>query len=123
MTMTARDTIAELLGWKREYQWWRHPTIDCVVNAHPIPNTIDFIAAVWPEGVRWFKAGHTGHGTVYFARIGKNLSVVIRIADTGNELANRMSLYAQVLEWLRDNDRPAFDAAVEKARRAIEEAR
>ena len=38
---------------------------------------------------------------------------------TGDERTDRMTLLLKVLVWLRDNDRPAFDAACEKIRKGI----
>ncbi len=126
--MTARDTIAELLGLVYVPVvrcWYTDPAAEdrhfiCADPTHPIPNTIDFIAAVWPEGWQWDR--HSG--TCRYAALAPGHSLwTIAFLWSGNELADRMSLYAKVLEWLREHDRPAFDAAVAKARRVMEEAR
>ena len=44
---------------------------------------------------------------------------VVGLRDSNDELADRMTLLCDVLKWLRDNDRPAFDAACEKIRKEI----
>ena len=118
--MNQRDKIAEMMGWKREYQWWRHPTIDYVINAHPIPNSLDFISRAWPDGTAWWKDGSEEE---FVATARSSVGIIASEPHTGDELADRMALLAKALEWLRDNDRPAFDAAIAKARRVMEEMR
>jgi len=48
-----RDEVALLLGYTKrpdESPWWDCDTTSC--NYHPVPSTIDGIAALWPEG--WY---------------------------------------------------------------------
>jgi len=50
-----RDRIAVLLGWRREVRDGIHIwTLDGPSTAlHPVPDTIDQIAVLWPKGWYW----------------------------------------------------------------------
>jgi hypothetical protein len=118
--MTHRDTISEMLEWEPyppggpdSWMWYPDDSdIPWVSSHHPIPNTIDFISAAWPDGCIWRRdCGWISRRPDHYA------------SDSGNELADRQALYMRVMQDRRDNDRPAFDAAVAKARRVLEGAR
>ena len=106
-TETHRDTIAEMLGFTQHVlddgmnpsmPYWQSPSND-MGRSHPIPNTIDFVSAAWPDGVAFCKI--TG--------------------DTHEQrLEAAFHWYRAELNYLRAHDRPAFDAAVAKARRVLE---
>ena len=114
-----RDQIAEMLGWSiTDAPTLQHnpPAVvwrkgDKLSWVHPIPDSLDFVSRVWPDGWEWWRSeGRWTSGRMY-------VSLVLRIIDTGDELTDRMTLLLKVLHWLRDNDRPAFDAACEKIRK------
>ena len=119
-----RDEIAEMCGWKRwneegdgidhdDAQGWYRRSKTLVDPDHPIPACLNFVSRVWPEGLSWWRSdGRWSGGRKY-------VSLVLRIIDSGDELADRMTLLLKVLKWLRDNERPAFDAACEKIRKEI----
>ena len=118
--MNPRDTIAEMLGYEREVDRWICPNGLVYGYAHPIPNSLDFISRAWPDGTAWWKDGSEEE---FVATARSSVGIIASEPHTGDELADRMALYAKVLEWLRYHDRPAFDAAIAKARRVMEEMR
>ena len=115
----ARDQIAEMCGWKYE-----GPETNCWVHAasgtetrwghHPIPDSLDFVSRVWPQRFYWQRSPFS------WSALEINRKTTIRASKTSDELADRMTLLLKVLVWLRDNDRPAFDAACEKIRKEIQ---
>ena len=117
----ARDQIAEMCGYKcdRSAGMWFTPSIAgvrmvaCYLPYNPIPASLDFVSRVWPDRWEWWRFDGTWSSSI------THESIVLRTIDTNDELANRMSLLRGVLRWLRDNDRPAFDAACEKIRNEI----
>ena len=108
---TARDEIAEMCGFHKHPNlgWCRDTTP--ISDECPIPACLNFVSRVWPDGWKWWRSdGRWSSGRTY-------VSLVLRIIDSGDELTDRMTLLLKVLHWLRDNDRPAFDAACEKIRK------
>lgn len=116
--MTARDTIAELIGlvyvpavrcWYTDLEAEDQHFI-CADPKHPIPNTLDFVSEAWPDECS--NPNVTGRPPDVYG-----------LRSHEDRLERFFDAYLQALVWLRDNDRPAFDAAVEKARRVMKEAR
>lgn len=113
-----RDEIAEMCGYRFIVDREMGPVGwelrgGAFFGHHPIPACLNFVSRVWPEGLSWWRSdGRWSGGRKY-------VSLVLRIIDSGDELADRMTLLLKVLKWLRDNERPAFDAACEKIRKEI----
>ena len=117
---TARDQIAEMCGFHKHPNlgWCRDTTPisdDC-----PIPACLNFVSRVWPEGWDWWKEAHdeysiSRYGCRCLGRSSTPHSEFMLV--TGDERTDRMTLLLKVLAWLRDNDRPAFDAACKKIRK------
>lgn len=111
-----RDRVAVLMGWKQPgaspagsgiscHRWWR------VLNAelrqyestnHPIPSSLDGIAALWPKGWTWrrndrgwiaFRDGYAGP-----------IPGDPRTEDTDDELTDRTRLLLAVLEAQQKGD-------------------
>ena len=135
----ARDEIAEMCGYRfivdREMGpvgWELHG--GAFVGDHPIPASLDFVSLVWPDGwgyevVRsssWNtesgdvdnRVGHESHA-FRFHSDGDWEIAAITICIDSSEVDCRMRCFAGLIKWLRDNDRPAFDAACEKIRKEI----
>ena len=113
----ARDEIAEMCGYEYDGDLWFHDSDtkrDNPIQPHPIPACLNFVSRVWPGGWSWWRSeGRWSSGKTY-------VSLVLRIIDTGDELTDRMTLLLRSLKWLRDHDRPAFDAACKKIRKEIQ---
>jgi len=119
----ARDQIAEMCGYEYDGDLWFHDSDterDNPLQPHPIPASLDFVSRVWPEGWDWWKEAHdeysiSRYGCRCLGRSSTPHSEFMLV--TGDERTDRMTLLLKVLAWLRDNDRPAFDAACEKIRK------
>ena len=102
---TARDQIAEMCGWKYE-----GPETNCWVHAasgtetrwghHPVPDSLDFVSRA--------TSGHWQYALFPYGIYG---------TDHNERLLVAFTTWAMYLRNLRDNDRPAFDAACEKIRK------
>lgn len=127
----ARDRIAELCGW---YRWedvnefgqqtgWIRDGRQLIDPSHPIPACLNFVSRVWPEWWRWRRdyehPWDDQHLTRFFWVVWQDTAWSVCIDDTGDELADRMTLLADVLAWLQSNDPSAFAAAIEKIRKEI----
>ena len=112
----ARDQIAEMCGYEYDGDLWFHDSDterDNPLQPHPIPASLDFVSRVWPQRFYWQRSPFS------WSALEINRKTTIRASKTSDELADRMTLLLKVLVWLRDNDRPAFDAACEKIRKEI----
>ena len=122
----ARDQIAEMCGWIKKSSdsdgvvRWFHPDsystgpVEYGDRSHPIPACLNFVSRVWPQRFYWQRSPFS------WSALEINRKTTIRASKTSDELADRMTLLLKVLVWLRDNDRPAFDAACEKIRKEIQ---
>ena len=115
---TARDQIAEMCGFHKHPNlgWCRDTTPisdDC-----PIPACLNFVSRVWPERWDWVRDVNED-GAYRWVSFGTHAGIVSISTMDSDELTDRMTLLLKVLHWLRDNDRPAFDAACEKIRKEI----
>ena len=113
---TARDEIAEMCGFHKHPNlgWCRDTTPisdDC-----PIPACLNFVSRVWPERWDWVRDVNED-GAYRWVSFGTHAGIVSISTMDSDELTDRMTLLLKVLHWLRDNDRPAFDAACEKIRK------
>jgi len=113
---TARDQIAEMCGFHKHPNlgWCRDTTPisdDC-----PIPACLNFVSRVWPERWDWVRDVNED-GAYRWVSFGTHAGIVSISTMDSDELTDRMTLLLKVLHWLRDNDRPAFDAACEKIRK------
>ena len=113
---TARDQIAEMCGFHKHPNlgWCRDTTPisdDC-----PIPACLNFVSRVWPDGWDWVRDVNED-GAYRWVSFGTHAGIVSISTMDSDELTDRMTLLLKVLHWLRDNDRPAFDAACEKIRK------
>lgn len=47
-----RDDVAKMFGWKSFCTGgsWSHPNQSKIFRHHPVPDTIDGVAKLWPEG-------------------------------------------------------------------------
>ena len=123
----ARDQIAEMCGWSiadtpaqdgdpPRKIWKRGVSLRW---DHPIPASLDFVSRVWLDGWVWCKTARGssreyGAGRLTIAGLG---DWCVFVEGGSSELTDRMTLLLKVLVWLRDNDRPAFDAACKKIRK------
>ena len=112
----ARDQIAEMCGFHKHPNlgWCRDTTPisdDC-----PIPACLNFVSRVWPERWDWVRDVNED-GAYRWVSFGTHAGIVSISTMDSDELTDRMTLLLKVLHWLRDNDRPAFDAACEKIRK------
>ena len=137
MERDARDRIAEMVvGWKPPINRGsrlvqednKRPTAVYFETfqdgpqhgPNPIPASLDFVSAAWPDGVNWWKNSDNRDWMATSKRLRECIAFT---TDTGSALADFTELLARTLEWLRDNDPPAFAAACEKVRKAMEEHR
>ena len=116
---TARDQIAEMCGFHKHPNlgWCRDTTPisdDC-----PIPACLNFVSRVWPERWDWVRDVNED-GAYRWVSFGTHAGIVSISTMDSDELTDRMTLLLKVLHWLRDNDRPAFDAACKKIRKEIQ---
>lgn len=92
-----RDRAAELLGCTRAADGYIYaPANDARFPSlgHPLPLSLDSIAAAWPEGWRW-----TRTGLVWTAiDVHDPVRPEIEVPNTGNELYDFLSLLVAVLE-------------------------
>lgn len=84
-----------------------------------VPASLDWLVRAWPEGWQWFRGFQVVRGLGYSAHRNNAPSIVDWQSDTGDELLDRFTLLYKVAEWLRDNDRPAFDKLMEKWRKLV----
>lgn len=129
---TARDQIAEMCGivlirkshtesQPRHPRTWVIPDVRAWCEPdHPIPACLNFVSRVWPDGWKWSYGSTPEHGWRWTAQ-NKYSHVTIEMDMSDRELVDRLSLLVLVLEWLQAHDRPAFVAACEKVRKAMEE--
>lgn len=117
-----RDEIAEMCGYRFIVDREMGPVGwelrgGAFFGHHPIPACLNFVSRVWPDGWVWCR----GWPSVVWATCRSNDAILhgVHLQDTDDELTDRMTLLLKVLKWLRDNDRPAFDAACEKIRKEI----
>ena len=111
----ARDEIAEMCGWKRvDYiddppgivrTAWCHELSE-VLDHHPIPACLNFVSRVWPD-------------EPYRTEVSDMMPDFYGISTHDARLEYWMCKLLDALVWLRDNDRPVFDAACEKIRKEI----
>ena len=103
---TARDQIAEMCGFHKHPNlgWCRDTTPisdDC-----PIPACLNFVSRVWPD-------------EPYRTEVSDMMPDLYGISTHDARLEYWMCKLLDALVWLRDNDRPVFDAACEKIRKEI----
>lgn len=113
-----RDTLAELLGWK----WDDSPNagMGCWDNAstgesdgtdHPIPDTIDGLAKLWPEGWTWNKGYEAlsirfkpERWIAFPSHAGIPIPCCeIVVPDTGNEYHDRLTLLIAVTKAIAES--------------------
>ena len=111
---TARDQIAEMCGYKcdRSAGMWFTPSIAgvrmvaCYLPYNPIHASLDFVSRVWPD-------------EPYRTEVSDMMPDFYGISTHDARLEYWMCKLLDALVWLRDNDRPVFDAACEKIRKEI----
>ena len=103
---TARDEIAEMCGFHKHPNlgWCRDTTP--ISDECPIPACLNFVSRVWPD-------------EPYHTDVSDMMPEFYGISTHEARLEYWMSRLRDAFAWLRDNDRPAFDAACEKIRKEI----
>ncbi len=99
MNTNARDRIAEMVGWsKNPLGGWNSPTHSGEDRLeHPIPASLDFVSAAWPENHPFVDL--TGY-------------------DHDDRLNEAFYWYAAKLEYLRDHNKPALADVLAKLSRS-----
>lgn len=104
---TLRDELARLTGWRfGSERWWstpsKHPATytDQIGQAHPIPWTLDAIAAMMPEGWKWNWIANYKDG-VWQARA-EAPTRHYHCADAPTELEARARCVAKVLRHTKE---------------------
>lgn len=101
---TARDQIAEMCGFhKHPNLGWCRDTKP-VSDECPIPASLDFVSRVWPD-------------EPYHTDVSNKIPDFYGIETHEARLEYWTTSLRDALQWLRDNDRPAFAAACEKIRK------
>ena len=103
---TARDEIAEMCGFHKHPNlgWCRDTTP--ISDECPIPACLNFVSRVWPD-------------EPYRTEVSDMMPDFYNISTHDARLEYWMCKLLDALVWLRDNDRPVFDAACEKIRKEI----
>ena len=103
---TARDEIAEMCGFHKHPNlgWCRDTTP--ISDECPIPACLNFVSRVWPD-------------EPYRTEVSDMMPDFYGISTHDARLEYWMCKLLDALVWLRDNDRPVFDAACEKIRKEI----
>jgi hypothetical protein len=96
---SVRDEIAGLLGWELYGSSWRFNGA-LYGRIHPIPSTLDGVAALWPKGWAWIR-----YGCVWSANAASRggFGNYAHTEDTGDELADRTRLLLAVLKAEKAN--------------------
>jgi len=97
---TIRDEIAGMMG-----QGWveSEGCYDSIDGCHPVPSTLDGIAALWPKGWEWQRLCDGG----WVASKTRKIDDFIEVPDTGDELADRTRLLHAVLRAEMDAAKPS----------------
>jgi len=127
-----RNAMAEMAGWSctSDNIWYRNekgPESTKSVRAgllpnmgHPIPASLDWLVKAWPDDFGWAASPlqwRTWRGDTLGPDVER--TGAYDQPNRYNELLDRFTLLYKVAEWLRDNDRPAFDALMEKWRKLV----
>lgn len=124
-----RDAMAEMVGWSRTLDniWYRNEEGPASTNAvragllpnmgHPIPASLDWLVRAWPEGWSWYRGWSPNCWTAQLD--GRSVISGLHVSDANDVSLGLYTLLLKVVEWLRENDKPAFEAWVKKVMEMI----